>query len=87
MASGRFSAFRKEALWFLAAFAASIALLPPLLAALAWQSGQAMFRPALQALYTYFVEYTVLLALGVAVVSHVVRLTVRRLRRGAARSQ
>ena len=71
----------REALAFLGVFGVCLVLLPVLLAALAFQSRQAMFFPAYKSLYTYFFEYTVAVCLGVAAVFVTVRLIILRLRR------
>ena len=62
-------------------FVVAVAAIPPLAAAVGYQSGQAMFWPALTALYTYFLPYTLLAALGVTVVVEATRLVIGRLRR------
>ena len=72
--------WRKEAIVFAATVIVALVLVPPVVAALAYQSGQAMFWPALQSLYTYFFKYTLLAAIGVAVLVEITRLAIKRLR-------
>lgn len=61
-------------------FAAAVVLIPPVVAAVGYQSGQAMFWPALMSLYTYFFPYTLLAALAATVLVEATRLIVKRLR-------
>ena len=63
------------------AIVGAVIVIPPIVAALAYQSGQAMFWPALEALYTYFFRYTLLAGFGVALIVIVVRLIIRWLQR------
>lgn len=63
------------------AFVIAIVLIPPIVAAVAYQSGQAMFWPAMQALYTYFLPYTALAALGIALLFEITRAVINRLRK------
>lgn len=81
MTKDRTSRLGREALIVLAIFVASVTVIPPIVAAIAYQSGQAMFWPALSSLYTYFLPYTLLAALGVTILTSATRLIVRRLKR------
>ena len=63
-------------------FVVAIVLVPPIVAALAYQSGQAMFWPAYQALYTYFLPYTLAAVGAVTVLVELVRFVIYRIRRG-----
>jgi hypothetical protein len=62
-------------------FAAAVVVIPPVVAAVGYQSGQAMLWPALTSLYTYFLRYTLLAALAATVLVEATRLVVKRLRR------
>ncbi len=76
--------FVREATGIAIAFVVAIVLVPPIVAAVAYQSGQAMFWPALQSLYTYFLPYTIVAAIGVAVLFEITRAVIRHLRRSSA---
>jgi hypothetical protein len=65
--------FTRELAVVLVTFAVTVAVIPPVVAAVGYQSGQAMFWPALAALYTYFLPYT----LGACVVVTALTLAVR----------
>ncbi len=71
----------REVTFFLSVTAGAFVVLPVVAAALAYQSRQAMFWPAYESLYTYFLPYTVFVAVGVAVVVELVRLVVYYVRR------
>ncbi len=71
----------REVTVFLSVTAGAFVVLPVVAAALAYQSRQAMFWPAYESLYTYFLPYTVFVAVGVAVVVELVRLVVYYVRR------
>jgi hypothetical protein len=62
-------------------FAVAAAAIPLLAAFIGHQSRQAMFWPALTSLYTYFLPYTLLAALGVTTLVSLTRLILRRLKR------
>ena len=68
-------------------FAVAVAAIPLLAAFIGHQSRQAMFWPALTSLYTYFLPYTLLAALGITVLVSVTRLILRRLQRAPADPQ
>ncbi len=74
----------REIIFFVAVTAAALVVLPLVAAALAYQSRQAMFWPAYQSLYTYFLSYSILASVLVAGMSVVVRGLVRRIRRKRA---
>ncbi len=71
----------REAVIFIIVFAIILALLPVLLAAIAYQSRQSMFWPAYEALYTYFLPYTILVSAAIASIFMVIRLAIRIVRR------
>ncbi len=73
----------REAIILLVVFAIVLAFLPLLLAAIAYQSRQAMFWPAYEALYTYFLPYTILVSAAVAIIFESIRLLIRHFRRNA----
>ncbi len=75
------SGWGREATVAVVVFVMAMIVIPPVVAALAYQSGQAMFWPALESLYTYFLKYTFLAALGVTALASAVRLVLKRLRR------
>ena len=79
MTSTRRTNWGREAVVAALTIGISIVAIPPVVAALAYQSGQAMFWPALQSLYTYFLNYTLLAGAGVATLVLVTRLVIRRL--------
>lgn len=70
----------REIVFFLSVAAVAMVVLPLLLAALAYQSRQAMFWPAYEALYTYFLRYTVLAAVVTAGFAVLIRFLVSAFR-------
>ncbi len=73
----------REAAILVIVFAIVLALLPVLFAAIAYQSRQSMFWPAYEALYTYFLPYTILVSAAVAIIFESIRLLIRRFRKNA----
>jgi hypothetical protein len=72
----------RELVTAVAIFLIALVLIPLLVAAVARQSGQAMFWPAYQALYTYFLRYTLAAVAAVTILVELIRLVIYRLRRG-----
>ena len=81
MTEDRKPRWRREVSAAALSFVIAMIVIPPVVAALAYQSGQAMFWPALESLYTYFLRYTLLAALGVSALAMATRLIINRIRR------
>lgn len=79
MTKDRTSRLGREALIVLAIFVASVTVIPPIVAAIAYQSGQAMFWPAFKSLYTYFLPYTLGAGVVVTLLAAVIRAMVKKL--------
>ncbi|MBT8401355.1 MAG: hypothetical protein KJO98_12820 [Rhodothermia bacterium] len=67
----------RELIVFVSVTAIAIVVLPVVAAALAYQSRQAMFWPAYQSLYTYFLPYTIVASATVGFAVAVIRALVR----------
>ena len=67
--------------FFLAMTVLSLLVLPFVLAALAYYSRQAMFWPAYESLYTYFLPYTVAASASLGLLALVLRVIVRSIRK------
>ncbi len=84
--SGRQTAARELAIIAIT-FVVAVVAIPLLAAFIGHQSRQAMFWPALSSLYTYFLPYTLLAALGVTVLVSLTRLILRHLKRNPGMSR
>lgn len=67
-----------------ATFIMAVAVIPLLVAVVGYQSGQAMFWPALGSLYTYFLPYTLVACLVATMLMEGVRLIVKRVKGSGA---
>lgn len=67
----------RELVFFLIVTTITLVVLPIVAAALAYQSRQAMFWPAYESLYTYFLPYTIVASAVVGLAATLIRALVR----------